>query len=646
MGGGLIQISAYGKENIYLNDNPKITFFKSVYRTYSNFSIQSIDINFEGEDKLKFSEEIKLKTKLFKNGDLVNKVFLKLKTPNIFSNNDNGQKFKWVNNLGISLIKNIKIIVGGELIEEFDGEYIDLYYNTVLNKKKKVLYNNLSMELPNQNYNQYDFNESYTENSSVYLSKFFKNQPSFSKSEIIIPIPFWFSINNGCSLPIGNLQYHDAVVELTLRPIIELFTVVEYQNITLKESLKKRVEPTTEAILTPILSADRIIGINIENPGEGYIETPRIHFTDTNGSGAKANVVISNGIISQIDIIENGSNYTNPSVIISPYVQLNPETQIVHEKRVISNDENSINTFFENGEWIIEPILQLDYIFLDEDEKKKFVSHDLKYIVNPIRKFNLSELEGNINYKHETTNCIEEIIIVPKRNDTHLRNQWLNFSNFDDNFKSEEYCKYQKYFYICQKEYEKQLELGNSPTSYFEYLGRLITNSSNTEIVLDSLQWDYLDQDLFVKGIDAYQLNDIKELLSIWEYRNYYDIPVINNINYTFYTESIIDKCELFIDTRIRQRKRDYKFFSELQGYLFHNQKSKKGILKYSFSLNPDLYQPSGTINMTNIKNIEFDLEFKTQLDNISYKYNVDFYIKYVNIINISSGMSNLLFRN
>ena len=118
------------------------------------------------------------------------------------------------------------------------------------------------MELPNQNYNQYDFSETYTENSSVYLSKFFKNQPSFSKSEIIIPIPFWFSINNGCSLPIGNLQYHDAVVELTLRPIKELFTVVEYQNITLKESLKKRVEPTTEAVLTPILSADRIIGIN------------------------------------------------------------------------------------------------------------------------------------------------------------------------------------------------------------------------------------------------------------------------------------------------------------------------------------------------------------------------------------------------
>ena len=40
------------------------------------------------------------------------------------------------------------------------------------------------------------------------------------------------------------------------------------------------------------------------------------------------------------------------------------ETQIVHEKRVISNDENSLNTFFENVEWIIEPILQLDYMYL------------------------------------------------------------------------------------------------------------------------------------------------------------------------------------------------------------------------------------------------------------------------------------------
>ncbi len=646
MGGGLIQISAYGRENSYLNDNPKITFFKSVYRTYSNFSMQSIDINFEGEDKLKFSEEIKLKTKLFKNGDLINRVFLKLKTPNIFSNNNNGQKFRWINNLGVSLIKNIKIMIGGELIEEFDGEYIDLHYKTVLNNNKKELYNNLTKELPNKNYNQYNFNEYYTENSSKYLGKFFKNQPSFSKSELIIPIPFWFSLNDGCSLPIGNLQYHDAVVELTLRPIKDLFTIVEYQNITLKESLKKRVEPTTEAILTPILSGDRITGINIENPGEGYTETPRIHFTDTNGNGAKANVVINNGIISQIDIEENGVNYTNPQVIISPYVQLNSESEIIHEKRIITTDENLLNTFFENGEWIIEPILQLDYIFLDEDEKKKFISHDLKYVVNPIRKFNLYDLEGDINHKHETTNCIEEIIIAPKRTDINSRNQWINFSNFDDDFKSEEYYKYQKYLYICQKEYEKQIELGNSTTGYFEYLGRFITDSNNTEVVLDSFQWEYLDQDLCITGTDAYKLNDIKELLSIWEYRNYYDIPIINKTNHSFYTESIIDKCELLIDNRVRQRKRNYKFFSMLQGYLFHKQKSKKGILKYSFSLNPDLYQPSGAINMTNIKNIEFDLEFKKQLDNLNYKYNLNFYIKYVNIISISSGMSNLLFRS
>ena len=197
MGGGLIQISAYGRENSYLNDNPKITFFKSVYRTYSNFSIQTIDINFVGEDKLKFSEELKLKTKIFKNGDLINRVFLKLKIPNIFSNNNNGQKFRWIDNLGVSLIKNIKILIGGELIEEFDGEFIDLYYKTVLSNNKKNIYDNLTQNSPNNNYNKYDFNEYYTENSNKYLSKFYKTKPSFSKSELLIPIPFWFAKNDG-----------------------------------------------------------------------------------------------------------------------------------------------------------------------------------------------------------------------------------------------------------------------------------------------------------------------------------------------------------------------------------------------------------------------------------------------------------------
>ena len=48
MGGGLIELVAYGAQDIYLTGNPQITFFKVVYRRHTNFSMESIRQDFSG----------------------------------------------------------------------------------------------------------------------------------------------------------------------------------------------------------------------------------------------------------------------------------------------------------------------------------------------------------------------------------------------------------------------------------------------------------------------------------------------------------------------------------------------------------------------------------------------------------------------
>ena len=48
MGGGLLQLVAYGAQDIYLTGNPQITFFKVVYRRHTNFSIEAIQQTFDG----------------------------------------------------------------------------------------------------------------------------------------------------------------------------------------------------------------------------------------------------------------------------------------------------------------------------------------------------------------------------------------------------------------------------------------------------------------------------------------------------------------------------------------------------------------------------------------------------------------------
>ena len=46
MPGGLLQIVAYGPQDVYLTGNPQITFFKVVYRRHTNFALETIRNNF------------------------------------------------------------------------------------------------------------------------------------------------------------------------------------------------------------------------------------------------------------------------------------------------------------------------------------------------------------------------------------------------------------------------------------------------------------------------------------------------------------------------------------------------------------------------------------------------------------------------
>ena len=72
MGGGLLQLVAYGAQDVYLTGNPQITFFKVVYRRHTNFSIESIKQTFNGTAD--FGNEVS--TTIQRNADLIHKIYL------------------------------------------------------------------------------------------------------------------------------------------------------------------------------------------------------------------------------------------------------------------------------------------------------------------------------------------------------------------------------------------------------------------------------------------------------------------------------------------------------------------------------------------------------------------------------------------
>ena len=81
MPGGLIQVTAYGDQDLYLSGNPEITFFKSVYRRHTNFAIETL--------VQVFDKEVTQLNKTYsaiisRNGDLVQQMYLEIKLPKLY----------------------------------------------------------------------------------------------------------------------------------------------------------------------------------------------------------------------------------------------------------------------------------------------------------------------------------------------------------------------------------------------------------------------------------------------------------------------------------------------------------------------------------------------------------------------------------
>lgn len=79
MGGGLIHIATYASNDLYLTGAPQVTFYKMVYRRYTNFSMESIYLNFD--DDINFDHESELTPPRI--GDLLHKSYLHISIPNI-----------------------------------------------------------------------------------------------------------------------------------------------------------------------------------------------------------------------------------------------------------------------------------------------------------------------------------------------------------------------------------------------------------------------------------------------------------------------------------------------------------------------------------------------------------------------------------
>jgi len=172
MGGGLLQLVAYGAQDVYLTGNPQITFFKVVYRRHTNFSIESIQQTFNGNAQ----PNNRVTCQISRNGDLVHKLYVEF-TP---KDEDIVDARK--------CIKKVEVEIGGQLIDRQYGDWMEIWNELTLPAGKKGGYKAMIFG---------DSNVTPNPHIKAY-----------------VPLEFWFCRNIGLALPLIALQYHEVKINI------------------------------------------------------------------------------------------------------------------------------------------------------------------------------------------------------------------------------------------------------------------------------------------------------------------------------------------------------------------------------------------------------------------------------------------------
>ena len=197
MTGGLMQLVAYGAQDVYLTGNPQITFFKVVYRRHTNFSMEAIEQTFNGTAD--FGK--KVTCTVSRNGDLIHRIYLQVTLPRVESTVSSAF-FRWVNFIGHVLIKNVEVQIGGQRIDKQYGDWLTIWNELTIPSGLKAGYDNMV-------------------GNTVALTG-----TGLSRTEattLYVPFQFWFCRNAGLALPLIALQYHEVKIELEFRPKAECY---------------------------------------------------------------------------------------------------------------------------------------------------------------------------------------------------------------------------------------------------------------------------------------------------------------------------------------------------------------------------------------------------------------------------------------
>ena len=491
MSGALLQLAALSSQDVYLTSNPEITLFKKSYMRYTNFSIETVQVAFDGGN-VNFGSEST--ATLEKTGDLISRIVLVVSLQQLTST----LKWGYVDKIGHAMIDYVRIIIGQSEIDIRYNDWIDIYQSISRDKSQQNNYNimigNVS-SLKNLNYSHDAYN-------------------------IFIPLEFWTGKTTSSSFPICSLLNQTFQVSIKFRNASDC---INYFGTT---------APTDEEL--PILSSGYLLVDYV------YLETEERNLFITNNHDYLVEVVdrmsdTLTAVNTKINLIFN-----KPTKYMIWYAQLAKYTERSKFMSWATDDDwEASRNEFAKLVWLITRD-GLDVT----DPNNPIINFGAGYVnigtEPPI-------VTGGNTLLEALAAKVSAIILFAQTIDVDV--------------------------------------IANATTDNLVLISNTIT-FEDMSTTIDTFKADAAStasQDSFMD----IHTNNIIDIFNYGNFINRSDNPIINS--------------SFQLNGKNRFQERDGFFYNYLQPYYYFKNSPPDGVNIYTFSLNPEEVQPSGTINLGNV---------------------------------------------
>ena len=585
MGGGLMQLVAYGAQDVYLTGNPQITYWKVTYRRYTNFAMESIEQTFNGQAD--FGRRVTCT--ISRNGDLAYTTILQVTLPQIgqdlANTSDDGVYARWLDFPGEQLISQVEVEIGGQRIDRHYGDWMHIWNQLTINASQQKGYWSM---VGNTTQLTYLTDPSFSSVDGPCQS----NAPrqicaprnALPETTLYIPLQFWFCRNPGLALPLIALQYHEVRINIDLRPIDECLWAVN----TLKPTSTGSVKCTNaynQSLVAASLFVDYVFLDTDErrrmaqNPHEYLIE--QLQFTGDESVGSSSNKIklnFNHPVKELIWVVQPDANVDYCASLDGQSTLFNIlGAQPFNYTDAVDALPNAIHAFGGPNS-IAGPAGASGAANYD------FINANGLFA-------NAGALDGEPNFSGDLSgNFTSDDIINAIKN-------------------SNDYWGYNRGYGDSGGAFSGVSGPGNTAQYQFGYDGKADPQES------------------LVSDAGTFVLSETALALHCWG-----ENPVVT--------------AKLQLNGQDRFSEREGSYFDLVQPFMAHTRTPDTGINVYSFALRPEEHQPSGTCNFSRIDNATLQLILSNATVEGTSTAKVRVYATNYNVLRIMSGMGGLAYSN